>query len=114
MFVPNAIELASRVSIYVPSTVDVDKASDTSAWIDNACKALATMFGGATTTPAIGTWLATNGDLVREDVTIVFAYAKGDALEAHGPNVVDFCERMKAALSQEAVALEVNGKLYLI
>ncbi len=110
----NCIKLSCQVKIYVPSTVDVDKAFDSSEWTEKAMSALSSYFGGATSTKALGAWISGKGDLVKEDVTLVFSYATQAQLEENIENVYGFCLTMKQALSQESIALEVNGELYLV
>lgn len=110
----NAIELNSQVKIYVPSTVDVDIVADTKKWIDDSLTLLSKCFGGSTATNALGAWITATGKLVKEDVVICFSYAKEADLEASINEIYGFCLRMKLELKQEMIALEVNGRLYLI
>lgn len=84
------IKLAHKVTVYVPGTV------------------------GATSSPAVGYWLSDVHGLIRENTTIVFAYAAEQALESGVDAVVDFCAEMRDALDQEAVALEIDGEMYFI
>lgn len=110
----NCVKLSSSVRIYVPSTIDVDKDFDNSLWVDEAMRMLAVHFGGATSSQALGSWVSSSGQLVKEHVTIVFAYAEQSQLNASIESIHDFCVKMKLELKQEAIALEVNNELYLV
>ena len=110
----NCIKLSSQVKIYVPSTVDVSHEIDSSVWIDKALAMLSGEFGGATATPSLGAWVSAQGELVKERVTLVFAYASQYQLETSIERIYDFCVSMKIEMKQEAIALEVNGEMYLV
>lgn len=110
----NCVKLSSQVKIYVPSTVNVDKAIDSSEWVDKALVLLSQCFGGATSSKALGAWVTQSGKLVKEDVTLVFAFADQSKLETCIELLYDFCLKMKIELSQEAIAMELNGDLYLV
>lgn len=110
----NLVALRHKITIYVPATVDVDKAADNAAQVDAVAALLSGLFGGATSSPAVGYWLTGGGKLVRENTTIVFAFAAEEALENGVDKVVDFCNDLKAEMAQEAIALEVDGSMYFI
>lgn len=110
----NAIALASRVTVYVPGTTSVNKKASTTKQVEATAKLLANLFGGATSTPATGYWSSPEAGLVKEKSTMVFAYCKQEDLEQGIGQVLDHCHAMKSELGQEAIALEVNGTLYLI
>ena len=74
------IKLAHKVTVYVPGTVGAASAGDTSEWIARAASLLSSRFGGATSSPAVGYWLSDVHGLIRENTTIVFAYAAEQAL----------------------------------
>ena len=110
----NCIKLSSQVKVYVPSTIGVREAFETIEWVDKTLNLLSKEFGGATATSALGAWVSNQGDLIKENVTLVFAYARQENLENSIARIYEFCLEMKIALGQEAIALEVNGELYLI
>jgi hypothetical protein len=110
----NCIKLGSKVTVYVPATTDVDKTADTRAYVEKTASLLAECFGGATSSPAIGYWLSSVSGLVREDTTIVFAYASEADLTQKIDTVVGWCEAMREELTQESIALEINGEMYFI
>lgn len=110
----NCIKLSSSIRIYVPSTVNVDEKIDSSEWINRSLSILSQEFGGSTASSALGAWISSKGDLIKENVTMVFSYARQEQLENSIEKIYEFCLEMKKELSQEAIALEVNGELYLI
>ena len=110
----NMIELSSRLTIYIPSTVNIDKPIDSKKHVDEAAALLSGFFGGATSTEASGYWLSPSAGLVRERSTMVFTYCHEADLEAHIDEVIDYCEALKRTLTQDAIALEINGKMYFI
>ncbi len=110
----NCIKLSCSIKIYVPSTVNVNQSFDSQEWTDKALALLSQEFNGATASKALGAWVSNGGELVKENVTMVFSYADQSQLEKSIDKVYDFCLDMKIKLSQEMVALEVNNELYLI
>ena len=110
----NCIKLKSQVKIYVPSTTEVDKPIENNEWVDKTLTFLSSSFGGATTTKALGAWITNDGKLVKENVNLCFAFADQSQLENKIDEIYNFCVEMKIELKQEAIALEVNGELYLI
>lgn len=113
-FLKHCIELSSSVKIYVPSTINVDEKSNNDEWIDITLRFLAKEFGGATACKGVGVWISPNDKLVKEDVMLVLAYTHQDILSASLEKVYDFCLDMKAKLSQQSIAIEINNKMYLI
>ncbi len=108
--------LTNKVSLYVPSTVDIRQSlteSATEEYVNRSLRFLANLFGGATALSAQGAWEAQSGDLVTEQVTIVYAFS--DTLTSdHLTAVRQFCEALKRELRQEAVAVEINGELFFV
>ena len=72
-------DLDSKVSIYVPSTTDVNVPVDNSEYVRKVITKLASMFGGATASRAVGGWVAATGETIIEDVTIVYAFAQASS-----------------------------------
>ena len=114
MRLKNMFKLSSKITVYIPSTVDIDKEIDSSAYVDACATLLSNCFGGATSTTALGYWTSPTAGLVTEKSTMVFAYCTTEDLNHHFDKVVDFCEAMKAELKQDAVALELNGEMYFV
>lgn len=110
----NMFKLSSRITVYIPSTCDIDKPIDNTTYVDAAATLLSNLFGGATSTNALGYWASPVCGLVKERTTQVFAYCSDADLNAKIENVLDFCEAMKKELTQESIALEINGEMYFV
>ena len=108
------IELSSNVKIYVPSTADVDQATDNSAIVDRTLSQLAKMFGGSTQYDALGCWQSATVGLVKEHVVICQSYCSEQQLQDNIDTVIDICTTIKQEMKQEAIALEINNKLYFV
>ena len=107
-------DLSSKVSIYVPTTVNVNEPVDNSEQVKRAMTALCGMFGGATASDARGGWVSPGAGLVIEAVTIVYAYCKEAELAEHFDEIVAMCEELKDEMKQDAISLEINGQLAFI
>lgn len=114
MRLQNMFKLSSKVTVYIPSTCDINKPIDNSAYVDACATLLSNCFGGATSCNALGYWTSPTMGLVKEHTTQVFAYCSDADLQAKIEAVLDFCEAMKAELKQDAIALEINGEMYFI
>ena len=110
----NMFKLSSKVTVYVPSTQDINVEVDTTEWVDAVATLLSDCFGGATSTEALGCWVSPQAGLVKEKTTMIFAYCKEEDLNNHIEAVIEICESMKKELKQDAVALEINGEMYFI
>lgn len=110
----NCVELSCSIKIYVPSTIEVDKVFDSKEYVDKTLIFLSSLFGGSTATIALGAWVSSQGELIKENVTLVTSYCHQNSLEKHMGEIYDFCINLKLDLKQESIALEVNNKLYLI
>lgn len=110
----NLIELSSNVKFYVPSTANVDKVSDNSAWIDKVENLFSKWFGGATQYSALGCWQSPAIGLIKESIIIVESFCNEQALQTNIEKVVDLAEEVKRELAQESIAIEINNKLYLV
>lgn len=108
------IELSCSVRVYVPGTVGVDAAADTSAQTDATRRLLADAFGGATTIDALGSWVSPTAGLVDEHVRVVQSHCTSDQLSANIDRVLAHARTLRRDMAQEAIALEINGKLYLV
>jgi len=109
-----SIALACKVIIYVPATTHVDKAVSNAKEVQATAEMLTKFFGGATSSSAVGYWMSQTAGLIKEKTTIVFAYCQQADLEAHIEEVVSYCETLKITMSQESIALEVNGAMYFV
>ncbi len=110
----NMFKLSSKVTVYVPSTIDINVSIDTSEWVDTTATLLSNCFGGATSAETLGYWTSPTAGLVKERTTMVFAYCSDTDLQNHIEAVIDFCEHMKQELKQDAIALEINGDMYFV
>lgn len=110
----NMFKLSSKVTVYIPSTTDIDKTIDNTKYVNTAATLLSECFGGATSTPALGYWMSNTVGLVKESTTMVFAYASDTDLQAKIEKVISYCESIKTELKQDAIALEINGEMYFI
>ena len=106
--------LNSKVSVYVPSTVNVNEQTDNTQQVKRVITELASMFGGATASKAVGGWVSANGETIIEDVTIVYAFCTEKQLQDNFHKVLAICETLKTEMKQEAISLEVNGQLAFI
>ncbi|WFB55748.1 DUF3574 domain-containing protein [Paenibacillus sp. BR1-192] len=109
-------QLGHVVKIYVPSTVNGDIPITEEAhekFVDEALTQFSGWFGGATAVEGVGAWVDDNKKLIKEKVTIVYAFA--EKLDKAAINqVVDYAKKMKEELGQSSVSLEVDGKMYFI
>ena len=110
----NIFKLSSRVTVYVPSTIDINTEIDTTKYLDKTATLLSDCFGGATSTPALGYWVSPTAGLVKEKTTMIFAYCDEKSLNEKIDSVIDWCETMRVELKQDAIALEINGEIYFI
>jgi hypothetical protein len=109
----NCFKLSSKITVYVPATMH-DKKVNNKKQVDEVASLLSASFGGATSTNARGYWMSTEKGLIKESTTVVYAYCDTTSLEKHIDEVVEMCEKIKAEMQQEAVALEINGEIYFI
>ena len=109
--------LTHRIAVYIPGIVHVDRPAGQvqQAWTGQMLDAFGALFGGSTAIHVLGTWIGLDGQLVREPVNLVYSYCSnehrfGDTQYA----VLRLAKRMAAEMGQEAVAVEVDGALYLV
>lgn len=110
----NMFKLGSKITVYIPSTTDINVEIDNTEYVDKFATLLSDCFGGATSTPALGYWTSPTAGLVKEKTTMIFAYATEKDLQEKIEVVIDACENLKAELKQDAIALEINGEMYFI
>ena len=110
----NLIPMKSKITVYVPSTVDVNKEIDNSAQVERVAQLLSSCFGGATASPVHGYWVSQDSSLVVENTTMVFSYCDSADAEKYIDDVVRLCYELKREMSQEAIGLEYNGAMYFV
>jgi len=71
-------------------------------------------FGGCTRWQGIGTYRSEADELIQEEIALLESNATDEELQTHMPALRAFAEKMKGALDQEAVALEINGVLEFV
>lgn len=116
--------LVHRIAVYVPGTVNMCQSSRMGvhrpvenvqqAWTDQMLDAFGALFGGSTAIHVIGTWIGLNGQPVREPVNLVYSYCADEHMLSGADTVVQLAKRMAVEMGQEAVAVEVDGALYLV
>ena len=107
-------DLDSKVSVYVPSTVNVSEQTDNTEQVKNVIRELSQLFGGATATQAVGGWVSESGETILERVTIVYSFCTSEQLREHFEDVYGIAQRIKQEMSQEAVTLEINGQVKFV
>lgn len=110
----NVFTLSSKVTVYVPSTKNISEQIDNTEYVNQTRQLLSECFGGATSSPSIGSWVSPTEGLVNENTTVVFAYCSDADLQQYADKVIDHCEYLKKELTQDAIALEINGTMYFI
>lgn len=94
--------------------MNINETIDNTEFVNKAATLLSECFGGATSTEALGYWVSDTAGLVKENTTMVFAYAGEDDLKKNLDKVIDFCQDLKTEMKQDAVALELNGEMFFI
>lgn len=112
------MQFATSISVTVPSTVNVNGAMSSDGVaerVQEVAQFFAAKFGGATAQPGQGFYVANNGDLIAEHVTIVTAFvgADNDNLP-YLPNLMeDIAKSLCAQWEQECVLYTINNIGYL-
>ena len=110
----NLFKLSSKVTIIVPATININEEIDNTKQVDETATLLSKCFGGATATQTLGYWTSPTAGLVKEKSTTVFAYCNESDLQNNIDKVIEHCEKLKADMQQDAIALEINGEMYFI
>ena len=110
----NLFKLSSKVTVYVPATININEQIDNTKYVDKIAALLSECFGGSTSSQALGYWTSPLQGLVKENTTIVFAYCNEKDLQNNIEKVIDACTELKTELKQDAIALEINGEMYFI
>lgn len=108
------MDLPCRVAVYVPSTIEVDKPTDSDEIVQRTLSDLSILFGGATATQALGGWVNEKKTTTVEKIHIVYSFCTKKQLRNNIEKVLAICERIKIEMSQEAVALEINRQIKFI
>lgn len=109
--------LPIEVSVYVPSTQDVDKVvskSEMKLRVDEVKKYLATLFGGFSSSSVEGGFLASDGKVVKENVERVVSFAPKEDFDKNKEALVQKASEWATKWGQEAIGLEHEGDLYYV
>lgn len=108
------MKLANEVAIFVPSTLGESSADPAliSHIVDQALVALSSVNGGATVTNGTGAWIASDGTLIKESVTIVSSNCETITLQTLR-TLAKLRRLVRESMRQEAVTVRVNGTLYI-
>jgi hypothetical protein len=109
--------LPLELSVYVPSTQDVDKVisdSELDARVNEVSKYLATIFGGFTKSDKIGGFMSSQSELVTEEVVPVVSFATKKDYEANKNKLVTKLSEWARKWGQEAIGFEFEGDLYYV
>jgi PBP1b-binding outer membrane lipoprotein LpoB len=109
--------LPIEVSVYVPSTQDVDKVvskSEMKLRVEEVKKYLATLFGGFSSSSVEGGFLASDGKVVKENVERVVSFAEKSDFDKNKEALVQKASEWAAKWGQEAIGLEHEGDLYYV
>ena len=107
-------DMDNKVSIYVPSTVNINRSINNEKQVLSTIKQMSLLFGGATSYKCVGGWIADNGEIVTERVNIVYSFCDKKSLQNNMSKVINICQQIKKDMQQEAVTLEINGKATFI
>lgn len=108
--------LSRKVVFYVPSTKNVGEKlnkSERRALVTRVESTFSRAFGGATSTQGTGCYVANDGRLIRESVTLVTSYhglETSDALAI----VIPLAQAIKNEYGQESIAIETESGIEFI
>ena len=109
--------LPVEMAVYVPSTSNVDKQigdNEMRKRVDEVSVTLSNMFGGYTSSEAIGGYVATDKNLVNEKIIRVVSYSTKDSFNKNKNELMNKLAKWAAEWGQEAVGYEYEGDLYYI
>jgi hypothetical protein len=97
--------------LFIPSKDRSDRPIDQPHWVDEALRALGTLFGGATAFPrGKGVWRddAQGGRLLFDEPVVIQCYTSERSLEEKAPALREFLHRMGREARQGAVGLVID------
>ena len=109
-------QLNHKICIYIPSTFDGNKPAKRmqKKATAKACKRFSLMFGGSTTTKAVGYWFSSEKGLIPEAQNLVYSYCTEADKNAHLESVKTFAKAVCRWMKQEAVSIEIDNTLQFI
>ena len=108
--------LGDRVALYVPGTYNVSQPltkENAERVVGETARFLSQLFGGATSQVASGYYVASDGTLVIEQITIVYSYTRRLS-RMQRQAVLEHAAYLKRQLGQELVTVEINGKIRFV
>jgi hypothetical protein len=109
--------LPIEMVVYVPSTQDVDKVitvDEMNTRVEGVKKYLAGLFGGYTSSEKLGGYVATNSELVNEQIVQVVAFSTKEAFETNKEKVINKLSEWAKQWGQEAIGFEYEGDLFYV
>jgi len=101
------MKLTKRIEIYVPEIPGHEHE------YQEAMRILAGLCGGSTETRAQGAWIDDSGNIINDNIHLVYAYY--NRLSFAGiREILDYVHYMKQELKQELVSVTFAGALHLI
>jgi GNAT superfamily N-acetyltransferase len=109
--------LPIELTVYVPSTQDVDKTitkAEMTARVNEVKTYLGKTFGGFSASDVQGGFVASDGNIVSEDIIKVVSFAQKEDYEKHKEQLVKKITEWAEKWGQEAIGLEYEGDLYYV
>jgi hypothetical protein len=109
--------LPIELTVYVPSTKDVDKViskSEMNERVNEVKNYLGKTFGGFSASDVQGGFVASDGNIVNEDIIKVVSFAQKEDYEKNKEELVKKVTEWAEKWSQEAIGLEYEGDLYYV
>lgn len=106
--------LKKRISIYVPSTVNVNENIDNKIYVEKTACFLSDLFGGSTSVNASGNWVSGDIGLVSENVTIVYSYCSKSDFDQYENDIILFVKKLCSEMKQECISCEIDNNLYFV
>ena len=106
--------LGRSVSVLVPTTVDANVPADTSFYVEEAKQFMAELFEGAGAFEQEGLYTSSQWGIIREEIVVVRSFTTNRVLEKNFPLILGFLQYLQNELRQEAMGLEIDGKLLII
>ena len=109
-----SFDLNCKVSIYVPSTVDINTVTDNTEVTKEVMKRMSLLFGGATVETKQGAWICENGELVTESINVVYSFCTSEQYDKYFHDMIKLAKDICIAMNQEAVTFETvdeTGKI---
>jgi len=113
----NSLELSDLVSFYVPSTWAKDQPIDANEYkkrIDAIAEHFSNLFGGATVAKGIGYYVANDGSLIQEEVSVVSSIVIGDLNNDDLSTVLEIASVYANAWLQESILVTTKDRLWFV